>query len=419
MPTLQDLIVKQAQEAKRASRILALKETSEKNHALHLMAQALEAEEENILQANEEDVQKAKDEGLSGAKIDRLILTRERLREMREGLAAVAELEDPVGKIEESWTRPNGLQLQKVRVPFGLIGIIYESRPNVTVDAAGLCIKTGNAVILRGGKEAIRSNRALVQAMQKGLRSASFPVQAVQLIERTERDAVDIMIRLREYVDLVIPRGGAGLIQRVVQNSLVPVIETGVGNCHVYVDREADPQMATNIVINAKTQRPSVCNAMEKLLVHRDIAPAWLPQIAAELRRRGVELRGCEKACAIVPDLDSATEEDWKTEYLDLVLAIKVVSDVEEAIDHIAQYGTRHSEAIVTANVETAQRFLQAVDAAAVYHNASTRFTDGFQFGFGAEIGISTQKMHARGPMGLRELTSYKYIGRGQGQIRQ
>jgi glutamate-5-semialdehyde dehydrogenase len=418
MTDLYEVIVEQAKSAKRIEKILAMKTTEEKNRALKAMASALEEDMERILQANQEDVQTAREMGIPEAKIDRLILNEKRIRDMMEGLYTVAGLDDPVGEIDESWTRPNGLVLQKVRVPFGLIAIIYESRPNVTVDAAGLCLKTGNAVILRGGKEALQSNFALVRALQKGLAAAGFPKEAVQLVERTEREAVDILIQLKEYVDLVIPRGGAGLIQRVVQNSIVPVIETGVGNCHVYVDQHADLQMATEIVVNAKAQRPSVCNAMETLLVHQAVAPNWLPDVVESLRQAGVEVRGCEQARRVLTDLPAASEEDWETEYLDLILAVKVVRDLDEAIEHIDKYGTKHTEAIVTQDQAAAEKFLRAVDAAAVYHNASTRFTDGFEYGFGAEIGISTQKMHARGPMGLRELTSYKYIGRGSGQIR-
>jgi glutamate-5-semialdehyde dehydrogenase len=418
MTELYEAIVEQAKSAKRIEKILAMKTTEEKNRALMTMASALEEDMERILQANREDVQTAREMGIPEAKIDRLILNEKRIRDMMEGLYSVAELDDPVGEIDESWTRPNGLVLQKVRVPFGLIAIIYESRPNVTVDAAGLCLKTGNAVILRGGKEALHSNFALVRSLQKGLVTAGFPKEAVQLVERTEREAVDILIQLKEYVDLVIPRGGAGLIQRVVQNSVVPVIETGVGNCHVYVDQHADLQMATEIVVNAKAQRPSVCNAMETLLVHQSVAPNWLPDVVERLHQAGVEVRGCEQARRVLPELPAALEEDWETEYLDLILAVKVVRDLNEAIEHIDKYGTKHTEAIVTQDQATAEKFLRAVDAAAVYHNASTRFTDGFEYGFGAEIGISTQKMHARGPMGLRELTSYKYIGRGSGQIR-
>jgi glutamate-5-semialdehyde dehydrogenase len=418
MKDLYTAIVEQAQAAKRAEKILARMTTEEKNRALAAMARSLEEEKEPILQANQRDVQAARQAGLPEAKIDRLLLNEKRIRDMVEGLHAVARLNDPVGEVDETWTRPNGLLLQKVRVPFGLVAIIYESRPNVTVDAAGLCLKTGNAVILRGGKEALHSNLALVRALQKGLAAAGFPEQAVQLVERTEREAVDILIQLKDYVDLVIPRGGAGLIQRVVRNSVVPVIETGVGNCHIYVDQQADLAMATRIIVNAKTQRPSVCNAMETLLVHQAVAHRWLPEITAELRKAGVEVRGCERTRQVVGDLVAASEEDWETEYLDLILAVKVVDSLEEAIEHIDRYGTKHSEAIVTEDKAAAETFLRAVDAAAVYHNASTRFTDGFEYGFGAEIGISTQKMHARGPMGLRELTSYKYIGRGSGQIR-
>jgi glutamate-5-semialdehyde dehydrogenase len=318
---------------------------------------------------------------------------------MANGLLSLVALTDPVGEVTRMWTRPNGLQIGKMRVPLGVIGIIYEARPNVTVDAAGLCLKAGNAVILRGGTEAFRSNQAIAQVISGAATSAGLPPGAIQLVNTTDREAVDIMLKMNEFIDVLIPRGGAGLIQTVVQNATVPVLETGVGNCHTYVEKDADLVMAEKIVINAKTNRPGVCNAMETLLVHVDVAPAFLPVVAAALRAK-------------------ATEDDWKTEYLDLVLAVKVVDGLDDAIRHINTYGTKHSEAIVTSNYNKARAFLQQVDAAAVYVNASTRFTDGFEFGFGAEIGISTQKMHARGPMGLEDLTSIKYIIYGDGQIR-
>jgi glutamate-5-semialdehyde dehydrogenase len=410
--------------AKQAARTCFVCSTEEKNRALLAMADALWRKREEIFRANEEDIEAARNAGISDAKLDRLMLNVERFEDMITGLKQIVELPDPVGEVLETFQRPNGLKVEKVRVPFGVIAMVYESRPNVTVDAAGLALKTGNAVVLRGGKESIRSNEALVKAMKEGLERTAISPDAIQLIERTERETVDYLIRAKETVDLVIPRGGSGLIQRVIENALVPVIETGVGNCHVYIHEKADEEKATRIVVNAKTQRPSVCNAMETLLVDRAIADKWLPVVGKALRERGVQIRGCEKTLQIlrnVPGLQvvSACETDYETEFLDLVLAVRVVGNLDEAIAHIEAYGTRHSEAIVTEDREAAEKFLARVDAAAVYHNASTRFTDGFEFGFGAEIGISTQKLHARGPMGLRELTSYKYLIRGNGQVRE
>jgi glutamate-5-semialdehyde dehydrogenase len=421
---LQEAVLAKAAAAKRAAGILGTISTEEKNKALLAMAESMWDNRESIFAANEADVKEARESGVPEARIDRLALNEKRLQEMIGGLREVAQLSDPVGEVLEEIERPNGLSIHKVRVPFGVIAMIYESRPNVTVDAAGLAIKTGNAAVLRGGKEALRSNLALAEALRKGLQGTQVPADAVQLIDRTERESVDILIRAKGLVDLVIPRGGAGLIQRVLEKAIVPVIETGVGNCHVYVDAAADFDKATRIVLNAKTQRPSVCNAMETLLVHERAAKNWLPNIVYSLVERGVEVRGCQRTREFVSgaacmELPLATEEDYSTEYLDLILAIRVVSSLEEAIEHIAKYGTRHSEAIVTEDREAAEKFLAQVDAAAVYHNASTRFTDGFEFGFGAEIGISTQKLHARGPMGLREMTSYKYVVRGTGQIRE
>ncbi len=404
--------------AKEAAYKLAGLSTKTKNDALQAMARALEERAEMILAANEVDMEAGRAKGLSKALLDRLLLTPDRIREMAEGLRALIALPDPVGEVIRMWTRPNGLQIGKMRVPLGVIGIIYEARPNVTVDAAGLCLKAGNAVILRGGSEAINSNRAITQVISAAAASAGIPAGAIQLVETTDREAVNIMMKMNAYIDVLIPRGGAGLIQTVVQNATVPVLETGVGNCHVYVEEDADLEMAQRIVVNAKTQRPGVCNAMETLLVHEKVAPAFLPAVAEALRAKGVELRGCPRTREILPDCIPATEEDWKTEYLDLILAVKVVGDLEEALEHINTYGTKHTEAIVTSSYQKARQFLQRVDAAAVFVNASTRFTDGYQFGFGAEIGISTQKLHARGPMGLEELTSVKYIVFGDGQIR-
>jgi glutamate-5-semialdehyde dehydrogenase len=420
MTELKKVVLAKAAAAKEASRKLGILSTEEKNKALLAMAESLWNQRTEILRANQKDIDEARRNQLPESKIDRLLLTEQRIGDMMEGLQQIASLSDPVGDVLDTFNRPNGLTVEKVRVPFGVITIIYESRPNVTVDAAGLSLKTGNAVVLRGGKEALHSNIALVEALKAGLKTTNIPLEAIQLIDRTERESVDILIQAKDLVDLVIPRGGAGLIQRVVANSLVPVIETGVGNCHLYIDQHADFDKATQITINAKTQRPSVCNAIETLLVHEQIANSWLPAVLADLIERGVEIRGCEKTQAIAQDLNihPASADDYATEFLDLVLAVKVVNSIEEAIDHIKEYGTRHSEAIITENQEAADQFLAQVDASSVYHNASTRFTDGFEFGFGAEIGISTQKLHARGPMGLPELTSYKYIIRGTGQIR-
>jgi glutamate-5-semialdehyde dehydrogenase len=406
--------------AKDVSRRLGSLSPDEKNKAIRQMSSSLWLQKEHILRANEQDVVAGRKQGLSETKLDRLLLTEARIQTMMEGLEQISQLTDPLGELIQTIKRPNGLSIQQVRVPFGVITIIYESRPNVTVDAAGLALKTGNAVILRGGKEAIGTNLALVDALREGLSNTSIPVDAIQIVKQTERSTIEQLIRSKSTVDLVIPRGGAGLIQYVLKHSLIPVIETGIGNCHVYVDQEANLTMATDIVINAKIQRPSVCNAMETLLVHENVATEWLPGLIPNLTEKGVAIRGCAQTQATLPqaNVPLATEEDYHTEFLDLVLAVKVVSSLDEAIQHIHQYGTNHSEAIVTANQATAKQFLTEVDAAAVYHNASTRFTDGFEFGFGAEIGISTQKLHARGPMGLKELTSYKYIIQGDGQIR-
>lgn len=415
---VKELVYAQGRKAKAVARVLATATENQKNAALLSMAKALREKQELIIEANKEDLTAGEQKGLSKTLLDRLMLNPKRIEEMAQGLEAIAALPDPVGEVVSMWTRPNGLQIGKMRVPLGVVGIIYESRPNVTVDAAGLCLKTGNAVILRGGSEAFRSNKTIAGILSAAIEKAGLPGEAVQLVETTDREAVDVMLKMNQYLDVLIPRGGAGLIQNVVQNATVPVIETGVGNCHIYVDQDADVEMAKNIVINAKTQRPGVCNAMETLLVHRDIAAEFLPAVAKELIQRGVELRGCPRTKALVPEVLEATEEDWQTEYLDLILAIKIVDSMEEAMEHIAQYGTKHSEAIVTRDYARARKFLQQVDAAAVYVNASTRFTDGYQFGFGAEIGISTQKLHARGPMGLAELTTFKYIIYGDGQIR-
>lgn len=404
--------------AKEASRQMGNLSTQKKNNTLLSIADQLIKEKEYLLSENEKDIETGKINKMSQALLDRLLLNEKRIEEMANSLRLLTEINDPIGEIIEAWNRPNGLEIKKVRVPLGVIGMIYEARPNVTVDAAGLSLKTGNAVILRGSSSAIHSNKALVHVIHTALELVDVPAAAVQLIEDTKRDTVEQMLRLNQYLDVLIPRGGAELIQYVVKNASVPVLETGAGNCHVYIDEEADLEMAKQITINAKTQRPSVCNAAETLLVHRSFAEKQLTSLLKALEEKNVELRGCDRTLSLVPHIKQATETDWETEYLDLMMAVKIVDNVDEAIHHIHQYGTKHSEVIVTENGESAKRFLQQVDAAAVYHNASSRFTDGFEFGFGAEIGISTQKLHARGPMGLTALTSYKYLIYGNGQIR-
>ena len=405
--------------AKEAESVLRNLHSKEKDDLLQRIANELLTSTDLILAANQKDIEAAKDAGISESLLDRLLLTKERIQGIAEGVLAVLQLKDPIGSIDSMWERPNGLLIGKKRVPLGVIAIIYEARPNVTVDAAVLCLKTSNAVILRGGKEAIHSNIALTTVMQNALKSLGLPEYCVQIIEDTDRSTATGLMKLSEYVDVLIPRGGAGLIRSVVENATVPVIETGTGNCHVYIDASADFQMGTDIIVNAKTSRPSVCNAAETLLVHESIANDFLPDCIAALRKKGVRIRGCEKTRAVIRDAEIATEEDWCTEYGDFILAVKVVNDLRDAISHINRYNTGHSEAIVTKDYMSAQTFLQEVDAAAVYVNASTRFTDGNEFGFGAEIGISTQKMHARGPMGLNELTTIKYIIYGNGQIRE
>ena len=404
--------------AKSAARVLMCADTETKNRALLAIADALVGAREEILAANREDVTAGENSGMTRAFLDRLSLSPERIDGMAEGMRQVAALPDPVGRVLSDTVRPNGLHLTKVAVPIGVIAVIYEARPNVTADSAALCLKSGNAVILRGGREAIHSNTAIVRAMREALCKAGLPEDTVTLIEDTDRAVTQALMRLNGYVDLLIPRGGAGLIRAVVENATVPVIETGAGTCHIYVDRDADVPMAAEIVFNAKTSRPSVCNAAECLLVDRAIAAEALPVIAARLAEKQVELRADAEACAFLPNALPATDSDWGREYNDYIMAVHIVSGVDEAIDFIARYGTGHSECIVTDNPDTAERFLARVDAAAVYHNASTRFTDGGEFGLGAEIGISTQKLHARGPLGLEELTSMKYIVHGTGQVR-
>lgn len=408
----------QGQRAKQAAARLAVLAADVKNRALVTMAEALLTHTADILAANAEDMNAARAQGLSAALLDRLMLDERRLQGMADGLRQIAALPDPVGQVVAGWRCPNGLAIRKVRVPLGVIAMIYEARPNVTVDAAGLCLKAGNAVILRGGAEALRSNKAITAVLAAAAVAAGLPEAAVQLVAVTDHAAVNALLKLRDYIDVVIPRGGAGLIKAVVANSTVPVIETGSGVCHTFVDATADLAMAADIAFNAKVSRPAVCNAMETLLVHQAVAPQFLPGMLARFHDAGVELRGCPATKCYHPAVKAATPDDWATEYLDLILAVRVVKDMDEALAHIARYGTHHSEAIVTGDYANARRFQREVDAAAVYVNASTRFTDGGEFGFGAEIGISTQKLHARGPMGLAELTSTKYLIDGQGQVR-
>lgn len=401
-----------------AKYILQKLSTEEKNNALLKAAEMLVAMQDEILQANEKDLANGEANGMHPGMLDRLKLTPERIEAMAEGLRQIAELPDCIGEVMETFERPNGLLVEKRRVPLGVIGIIYESRPNVTADAFGLCFKTGNAVILKGGSDAIHSNIAVVKSLKAALTSCGITEDAVQLIEDTDRSVTVAFMKMNAYVDILIPRGSAGLIRSVVENSTIPVIETGTGNCHVYVDKDANLDMAVEIIFNAKTQRIGVCNACESLVIHKDVREAFLPKLAESLAPKKVELRGDERIQEILIDCVPATEEDYGKEYLDYILSMKTVDNVEEAIAHINKYNTKHSECIVTENAEAAEQFLNEVDAACVYWNASTRFTDGFEFGFGAEIGISTQKLHARGPMGLKELTSYKYTVRGNGQIR-
>ncbi|MBQ9415191.1 MAG: glutamate-5-semialdehyde dehydrogenase [Clostridia bacterium] len=407
--------------AKEAARVLRTADAGLKNRALQAMADRLRTNTDPILAANAADLEAARQNGMRDALIDRLTLTTDRLVGMANGLLDVAALPDPIGEIIEGYVRPNGMRIQKTRVPLGVIGMIYEARPNVTSDAAGIALKAGNAVILRGGKEALHTNLAVATALRQGLSDVGLPEDAVQLIDKTDRETVREMMRLNEYIDVLIPRGGAGLIRTVVENATVPVIQTGVGNCHVYVDKDADIEMAASVVVNAKASRPSVCNAAETLLVHKAIAESALPVIAKALDKANVRLRCCERSLSLCRDYaacEVADNSDWETEYGDYIMAVKIVDSLDDAIDHIAQYSTHHSEAIITDSHSAAEAFTAAVDSAAVYVNASTRFTDGGEFGMGAEIGISTQKLHARGPMGLRELTSVKYIVFGNGQVR-
>ena len=404
--------------AKAASFQIGKLSTDAKNTALCRMANALEANAEKILAANKKDVEAAKNRGLKAALLDRLALDQKKIQTMAKELREVSALPDPIGTYLSTWTRPNGLIISQVRVPMGVIGVIYESRPNVTSDSAGICIKSGNAVILRGGSDALNSNVAIGEVLREALTGTNVPVDAIQVVPSPERKVAEELMGMRDYIDVLVPRGGSDLIKTVIEKSRIPVIETGTGNCHIYVEEDADLTKATPIVINAKCQRPGTCNAAEKLLVHKNIAKQYIPIVIAELRKNGVEIRGDKETCNIVPDVKATTEQDWGTEYLDLIIAIKVVKNLDEAIAHINKYGTHHSESILTLDFDKALQFIKEVDSAAVYWNASTRFTDGNQFGLGAEIGISTQKLHARGPMGVQHLTTTKYIVLGSGQIR-
>ena len=410
-----ELIGQQAKEAEPQVRLL---ETAKKNFVLQQAAQDLIKNASVIIEANEKDMQRGRENGMTQGLLDRLLLTEERIAAIGEGLCQIASLDDPIGEVIGMKKRPNGLLIGQKRVPLGVVGIIYEARPNVTADAFGLCFKTGNAVILKGGSDAICSNQAIVSCLRNTLESAGVNPNALQLIEDTSRETASAFMRLNKYVDVLIPRGGAGLIRAVVENSTIPVIETGTGNCHIFVDETADLDMAVSIIMNAKTQRVGVCNACESLLIHRNVKDALLPHLAEKLKEKHVEIRGDKDVLSLIPDGVPAKEEDWGKEYLDYIISMKVVDSLDEAITHINHYNTGHSESIITENYSHAQRFLDEVDAACVYVNASTRFTDGFEFGYGAEIGISTQKLHARGPMGLLALTTTKYIIYGNGQIR-
>jgi glutamate-5-semialdehyde dehydrogenase len=415
---IETTVVEMAKASRTAAKKLARCSSGEKNQALKIIAEKLIQSSEQILEANTQDVKKARENGLSSAMIDRLTITKQVLSAMADGLNEVAGLEDPVGSMDQTWIRPNGLSVSRMRIPLGVIGIIYESRPNVTIDAAGLCIKSGNAVILRGGSEALHSNQALAEVAAMGLAEAGLPQEAVALVPVRDRQAVNVLLQQDEYVDLIIPRGGESLIRFVAENSKIPVLKHYKGVCHVYVDATVDVQMALEICFNAKVQRPGVCNAMETLLVHQDAAEAFLPSMAARFSEAGVEIRGCELTRQLLPDVVAATQQDWPAEYLDLILAVKIVKSMDEALDHIAAYGSGHTEAIVTTDYGRARRFLREADSSVVLVNASTRFNDGGQLGLGAEMGISTSKLHAFGPMGIRELTTTKFVVMGNGQVR-
>ncbi|MFH7819085.1 glutamate-5-semialdehyde dehydrogenase [Neobacillus thermocopriae] len=409
-------LIEKARKLQAAAKKLSILSSEEKNAALLKIAEQIANEKDWILHENRKDIEAGKSNGLSEALLDRLLLTETRIEQIIDGIRQVVSLQDPIGEIMDEWERPNGLHIQTIRVPLGVIGMVYEARPNVTVDSATLCLKAGNAVLLRGSTSALHSNKALVQVMQSALEGTSIPAEAIQLLEDTSRETATQMFKLNQYLDVLIPRGGAGLIQSVVQNATVPVLETGVGNCHVFIDETAERDMAINIAVNAKLQRPSVCNAAETILIHEKWP--YIKELLDTLHDKGVELRGDDSLSAQFSYIKNATEEDWYTEYLAPIAAVKLVKHVSDAIDHIDRYGTKHSEAIISENEQNVQLFFQAVDAAVLYHNASTRFTDGEQFGYGAEIGISTQKLHARGPMGLKAITTVKSIVRGTGQVR-
>jgi len=417
--SVHDDIVAVCKAARRAARVVAGASTGTKNRWLKDAAARLRAESPQLLEANRADVQRGREAGLSAALIDRLTLTDPRIESMAKGLEEVAQLPDPVGETITQWRRPNGLEISQVRVPLGVVGIIYESRPNVTADAAALCLKAGNAVLLRGGSEALATNTAIAAVLAEAAAACDLSPEAIQLVATADREAVKVLLRQDAYIDVIIPRGGESLIRAVTESSTIPVIQHYAGVCHTYVDEYADLAMAERICFNAKVQRPGVCNAMENMLVHAAVAPRFLPPMLRAFQEAGVEVRGCERTRRIVPGLTAATEEDWRTEYLDLILAVRVVDSLAEAVEFIATCGSGHSDAIVTDHLPHARAFAALVDSAAVYVNASTRFTDGYEFGFGAEVGISTNRLHARGPMGLRELTTYKYVVYGSGQIRQ
>lgn len=420
MSNLKELAIK----AREASEVLALLSDEEKNQALHAIAKGLREDSQAIVKANAKDLDKGKKNKISNALIDRLSLTPMRVDQIAHGAEVIAELEDPIGVITESWVRPNGLKIEKISVPLGVLGVIYEARPNVTVDCCALAIKTGNAVILRGSSSALHSNLALVESIKKALAQTAVPADILQLVEDTSEAVSTEMMKLNGFIDVLIPRGGAGLIESVLKNSTIPVLETGVGNCHIYVDSSAEPEMTEKIISNSKTQRPGVCNACETILIHKDWALMCLPEMLQALKEKGVELRVCAKTRELcqeyLPEQEfvQATDKDWGTEYLDMILAVKIVNDLDAAIEHIKKYGTKHTEAIITEDTKNADIFMKKIDAAVINHNASTRFTDGYQFGFGAEIGISTQKLHARGPVGPQQLTTYKYLIKGDGHLR-
>ncbi|TYR74028.1 glutamate-5-semialdehyde dehydrogenase [Rossellomorea vietnamensis] len=418
LTTIKTNVEEQAIAAKKAAKSLSLLTTEEKNEALMTLASTLEEQFETILEANENDLSRGREKGFDEAFMDRLSLSKERIFDFANGLREVAELDDPTGLTVSEWTLENDLDVAKVTVPLGVIGMIYEARPNVTVDATGLALKSGNSIVLKGGSNAITSNKAIVDVMHNALEKTKIPQEAVQFINTTDREATQQLFTMKEHVDVLIPRGGGALINAVVNNATVPVLETGVGNCHIYIDKDADVQMALNILVNAKTDRPAVCNAAETVIIHRDWLAANKDRFIETLNNHNITAHGDEHACETIPGCTPAGEEDWANEYLSLDIAVKTVSATADAINHIEQYGTKHSEAIITENAETARLFMTLVDAAAIYHNASTRFTDGGALGFGAEIGISTQKLHARGPMGLPALTTVKYMMTGNGQIR-